>query len=326
MTIEMLWEQDDPDEVLRNRFGFADTTALGDWVTAAVERHWGVRVGPPERVVISDGNALAWIRSADQRLLLKWSVVPDRFPRLALAAELTARLGAQGLPVSAPVTTLAGGVQVADAGVSMGLQRVIEGAHLDVEDADQVRAAGATLARLHDALRSSPVSDLQHEVLSPPAPLTAQISGWLTAEPSTLSPQARDVFRQLLDRVPPDLPPVQIVHGDYRAANILCAGTAIVGVLDFEELRRDHRIVELARSAVMLGTLFRDWGPVDVSVREQFLDGYRAVHALTNEELGWWPVLVCWFSLALVPPGDDHNGWGPAATEQLEHAAAQLRG
>lgn len=172
---------------------------------------WGIRVASPERVVISDSNAPAWVRSGDQRLLLKWSVAPDRFERLALAAKLTAWLGALGLPVSAPVPTLSGEVQVTSDGVSMGLQRVIDGDHLNVEDADQVRVAGATIARLHDALRAHPVDNSQSEVLSVPAPLTKQIAGWVASDPSTLPPGARGVLGQLLERVPSDLPPVQIV-------------------------------------------------------------------------------------------------------------------
>jgi homoserine kinase type II len=325
MTIEMLWEQDDPAEVLPNRFGFANAEAAGDWVTSAIERHWGLRVSSPERVVISDSNALAWVRSGDERLLLKWSVAPDRFERPAFAATVTAWLGPLGLPVSAPVPTLAGEVQVTSAGVSMGLQRVIDGGHLDVEDSDQIRAAGAMLARLHDALRTCPLRSSPPEFLSAPAPLPEQIAGWVASDPSTLAPEARDVLGQMLDRAPADLPPLQIVQGDYRAANILCVGTTVVGVLDFEELRFDHRIVELARSAVMLGTLFRDWGPVSASVRQQFLDGYQTVQALTDAELQWWPVLVLWYSLALVPPGDDPTGWGRAAIEALDEVAEQSR-
>lgn len=322
MTIEMLWAQDDPTEVLRDRFGFANAEAVSAWVRSSVERHWGIRVESPKRVVISDSNALAWVRSGDQRLLLKWSVAPDRFERLALAAELTAWLGALQLPVSAPVPTLSGEVQVTSDGVSMGLQRVIDGDHLNVEDADQVRIAGATLAQLHNALRAYPLGNSRPEVLSVPVPLTEQIEGWIASDPSTLPPDARDVLGPLLVRAPSDLPAAQIVQGDYRAANILCAGGAVVGVLDFEELRLDHRIVELARSAVMLGTLFRGWGPVTASVRQQFLDGYQTVHALTDAELQWWPILVLWYSLALVPPGDDPTGWGRAAIEVLdEHVA-----
>jgi homoserine kinase type II len=310
MKIELLWEQDDPNEVLRTRFGFARAEAVSDWVLASVAHRWGVHVDPPERVVMSGGNALAWVRGGDERLLVKWSVAPERFERLAFAADLTTWLGAQGLPVSAPLPTLAGEVQVMNDGTSMGLQRVIEGDHLDVGDADQVAAAGATLARLHDALRSCPLRDADHEVLSPPSPLAQQISDWLASEPSTLSPHSRAVVERMLERAPEGLPPVQIVHGDYRAANILCAGSEVIGVLDFEELRLDHRVGEVARSAVLLGTLFRDWGPVSASVREQFLDGYQAVQPLTDEELQWWRLLVLWYSLALVPSGDDPNGWG----------------
>ncbi len=323
MTIEMLWAQDDPSDVLRDRFGFASAEAVGDWVTSTVERHWGVRVGSPEQVVISDSNALAWLRAGDERLLLKWSVAPDRFARLAFAATVTASLGALGLPVSTPVPTLAGEVQVTSDGVSMGLQRVIEGSHLDVGDPDQVHAAGAMLARLHEALHEHSLRNSPPEFLSVPAPLTEQIAGWVSSNPSTLPPKARDVLGQMLEYAPADLPPLQIVQGDYRAANILCVGSAVVGVLDFEELRLDHRIGELARSAVMLGTLFRDWGPVSASVRQQFLDGYQSVQALTDAERQWWPVLVLWYSLALVPPGDDPTGWGRAASEVLDELTAR---
>ncbi|WIB11376.1 phosphotransferase enzyme family protein [Curtobacterium sp. MCPF17_052] len=326
MTIEMLWEQDDPTDVLQNRFGFADAEAVGDWVSSTVEHHWGVRVGPPERMVMSDTNALAWVRGGDERLLVKWSVAPDRFERLAFTADLTAWLGAQGLPVSTPVPTLAGEVQVTDDGISLGLQRVIDGAHLDVEDADQVRAAGGdarsttrraalvSLARL--TTRGAVHAGTAHRADRGLGRLRAV--GAVSEGPRRTLADART--SACGSPASPDL------HGDYRAANILCVGTAVVGVLDFEELRLDHRIVELARSAVMLGTLFRDWGPVPVSVRQQFLDGYQTVRALTDEELHWWPVLVLWYSLALVPPGDDPTGWGRAAVEQFETADGSSAG
>ncbi|WP_146242815.1 hypothetical protein [Curtobacterium sp. MCBD17_019] len=92
---------------------------------------------------------------------------------------------------------------------------------------------------------------------------------------------------------------------------------------NFSTLSLAFSIVELARSAVMLGTVFRNWGPVSGSVQQQFLDGYQTVQALTDEELHWWPVLVLWYSLALVPRGDDPNGWGRAAAEVLDgHTAS----
>ncbi|MFJ3385588.1 MULTISPECIES: phosphotransferase [unclassified Curtobacterium] len=220
------------------------------------------------------------------------------FERLALAADLTAWLGARGLPVSAPVPTPDGRVQVRTDDVSMSLQRVVDGAHLDVDDPEQVHAVGAAIARLHRAMVAYPGTAGRHGVLTPPPAPAELVAGWL-------------------DTAPEAALPLQVVQGDYRAANVLCADDRVVAVLDFEELRLDHRVVELARSAVMLGTLFHDWGPVSEAVRQRFLDGYRSVETLTRDELRWWDVLVLWYSLALVPPGDDPTGWGRAADEHL---------
>lgn len=313
MTLEMLWERADPAEVLRSRFGFTDAAAAEDWVIRALERWWNVRVIASERIVMSDHNALAWVEAAEGRMLLKWSIAPKGFQRLAFAADLTTWLADRGLPVSTPVRTLDGRVQVEDGGVSMGLQRVIGGTLLDVRDPARVHAAGATLARFHDALRDSPDRARAAGVRPPPTPLVQQVAGWLEAAPTHVPDRARMALRRLLAAAPSDELPVQIVHGDYRAANVLCADSDVVAVIDFEDLRLDHRIVELARSAVLLGTLFHDWGPVPATVHRQLLDGYRSVSALTADELVWWDVLLLWNTMLFIPPGDDPTGWGAAA-------------
>ena len=97
----------------------------------------------------------------------------------------------------------------------------------------------------------------------------------------------------------------------------MCAGPEIAAVIDFEEARLGYRVDGLARSAVMLGTRFRDWGPVSAEVRETFCAGYQSVRRLTPVEAHWWDVLVLWYALALVPPGDDPTGWGPSALSHL---------
>nr|WP_200837739.1 phosphotransferase [Ruania rhizosphaerae] len=111
-------------------------------------------------------------------------------------------------------------------------------------------------------------------------------------------------------RVLDDVP--QLVHGDFRSANVLCSGSSVVGVLDFEEIRRDHCVDELARSAVLLGTRFHDWGPVSPEVHAQFLAGYETVRRLSPPEKHWWDVLVLWYTLAFVPVGHD-PGWADSA-------------
>ncbi|GAA3519239.1 phosphotransferase [Nocardioides daeguensis] len=74
-------------------------------------------------------------------------------------ARLTPWLDDRGLPVSAPVPATDGRLQVEVDGVSMGLQHEIRGELLDTADQRQVRAAGAVLAELHDALAAYPDND-----------------------------------------------------------------------------------------------------------------------------------------------------------------------
>ena len=316
-VVEMLWEPDDPHGVLEERFGFADAVSAGHWVAATVHEHWGIRIDSCERIVISDRNALAWATTPSGRLLAKWSVAPERFERLSRIARLTRWLDGNGLPVSAPVQTLDGRLQVEVDGVSMGLQRVIQGDLLDVDAAEQVQAAGAILARLHDALAAYPDAD---QVVPPerrPKTLAARVTDWLDSASEHVPEAACGALRGLVAGTPADRSATQLVHGDFRSSNVLCTGPTIAAVIDFESARLDHCIDEIARSAVLLGTRFRDWGPVSAEVRKMFLSGYESVRRLTPYEASWWDVLVLWYTLAFVPPGDDPAGWARSALSQL---------
>lgn len=312
VTVEMLWEATDPQRVLSERFGFGGGGEAAAWVTETLDRHWGIRVDAVERIVMSDHNALAWLHTDAGRLPAKWSVAPDRFARLVALARLTSRLGERGVPVSVPLTTIDGHDQLQVAGASLGVQRVVHGALLDVADEEQVRSAGVTLAALHTALAADPDAT-RIPGLSRPSPLGERIRGWLaTRHDRTLRPAYSLLADRLADAPPDDLP-IQVVHGDYRAANVLCSGSGVVAVLDFEEARLDHRVDELARSAVLLGTRFHDWGPVSADVRAGFLAGYQSVRRLSDPEQAWWRILVLWYSLAMIPAGEDPTGWRTAA-------------
>jgi homoserine kinase type II len=315
--LEMLWETRDPHGALEERFGFADALSAGRWVAATVLGHWGIRIESCERIVISGHNALAWVTTPSGQLLAKWSVTPERFPRLSQIARLTHWLDGNGLPVSAPVRSLDGCLQVEVDKISMCLQRVIQGDLLDVEDGDQVQAAGACLARLHHALAAYPDVD---QVVPPegrPEPLAGRVTDWIESVGEHVPAEARDTLRRLVADAPVDRLPLQLVHGDFRSSNVLCAGPKIAALIDFEEVRLDHCIDEVARSAVMLGTRFRDWGPVSADVRAMFLSGYQSVRRLTPVEANWWDALVLWYAFRLVPPGDDPTGWGPSALSHL---------
>jgi homoserine kinase type II len=322
--LEMLWEARDAHDALEERFGFGDARSAGHWVAATVHEQWGIRIDSCERIVISDRNALAWVATPSGRLLAKWSAAAERFPRLSQIARLTHWLDGIGLPVSAPLQSLDGRLQLEVDGVSMCLQRVIQGDLLNVDDAEQVQAAGAILARLHHALAAYPDAD---QVVPPERrskPLAVRVTDWLDSASERVPEAARDALRGLVADAPADRPATQLVHGDFRSSNVLCAGPRIAAVIDFEEARLDHCIDEVARSAVMLGTRFRDWGPVSAEVRTMFLSGYQSVRRLTPYEASWWDVLVLWYALALVPHGDDPTGWGPSALSHLAELAPKV--
>ncbi|RNI21397.1 phosphotransferase [Flexivirga caeni] len=317
-TVEMLWEACDPDETLSTRFGFRDAAAAATWVTATVEQHWAVRVVSCDHIVMSFHNVLAWLSTPDGPMLAKWSIAQDGFARLANAGDLVAWLDRQGLPVSAPIATNDGRHQVDVGGRSMSLQHTIDGELLDVDDPQQVYAAGVTLAALHAALAAFPQAERFGGARGwGRQPLRTQVSAWLDSASEQAPLAARRRLREMLERSPDQVLPTQLIHGDYRAANILCADREIVAILDFEDAGHGQRVADLARSAVLLGTRFRDWGPVSPLVREGFLDGYQSVTSLTDAEHAWWDPLVLWFSLTMIPSGDDPTGWADAALRQL---------
>jgi hypothetical protein len=136
----------------------------------------------------------------------KWSVAPDRFPRLQELARLTRWLDGQGLPVSAPVPARDGRIQVEVDGASIGLQRQIEGELLDVANSHQVGAAGAVLARLQDALADYPDADrvpALPDSFELPRPLTVRINDWLDSGDQHLPATAGRTLRALIADAPP---------------------------------------------------------------------------------------------------------------------------
>ncbi|MGV9213855.1 phosphotransferase [Micromonospora sp. RB23] len=321
--LEMLWEPHDPRHALDERFGFGDAESAGRWVAAMLKEHWGIRIDSCERIVMSGGNAIAWTGVPSGRLLAKWSVVRERFPRLMETARLTGWLHRRGLPVSAPVPAREGRLQVEVDGVSMSLQREVVGDLLDTTDLNQARAAGVILAQLQDALAAYPDADQVLASAVPFKPLTARVTDWLDSRADHLPMAARDTLRGLVISAPPDRLPRQLVHFDFRSANILWAHGEVAAILDFEEAQHDHRIVELARAAVLLGTRYHNWGPVSAEVRAEFLTSYQSEHPLTPDEAGWLNILLLWQALAMVPSGDDPTGWGPSVLSHLSQETAE---
>jgi homoserine kinase type II len=240
----MLWEPVDAAEALTKRFGFASAASAADWARDALWEGWAIAVDHCDRLVISAGNVLAWVTADDRRLIAKWSAVPKLFRRLADTATLTVWLQASGIPVAAPVPAVDGRLRLEVANISLGVYPVVDGDLLDVDDTAQVTEAGHMLASLHEMLAVYP-----HVI-------------------DGSGPTGHD----------------QLVHNDFRSANLLHDGTRISAVLDFEDVTYDTRVADLARATVLLGTRYRNWGPTGQDAREAFVAGYHDEAPLTSTE------------------------------------------
>jgi homoserine kinase type II len=271
--------------------------------------------------VFSAGNALAWIATDRGSMIAKWSVYAALHDRLEETSRLTSWLARSGYPVSAPIPLNTGAIRLRADGASIELQAVIDGFLLDPEDSAQAQLGGATLARLHGLLAAYPrAAEVAGRSSSPKehASLTDRVRVWLESEAAEVPPDVTGALARLSDVAPSESPPSQLVHGDYRSANLLCTGSAITAVLDFEEVAADHCVMDLAKASVLLGTRFRDWRPIAPSSRRRFLEGYQSVRPLSAIELGWIDVLVLWWTLQAVAGGWwSPESWLASAREQI---------
>ena len=76
----------------------------------------------------------------------------------------------------------------------------------------------------------------------------------------------------------------QLVHNDFRSANVLHDGTGITAVLDFEEVAYRGRVADLAKATVLLGTRYHNWGPTNQLVRRAFVAAYHDQAPLAGAE------------------------------------------
>jgi homoserine kinase type II len=334
--LSMLWETHDPGLALADRFGFRDRAHVRAWLADTLAEVWGLDIGECDRLVISDHNAIAWATSAGHGpLVIKWSMEAGLFDRLHATTTVLSRLAEAGAPVASPVPSREGAVRVVVAGprcrLSLAVLPEVSGQWLDTSDLAAVEAAGRALADLHGRLgelsevppslrqrrgrRDRTVSSAEG------ADLKDRIAAWLGRGGDRLAPEAAATLRSLVEAAPAFEDAPQLIHRDFRSANILVDGSAIAAILDFDEMTLDHRILDLARSSVYLGTRFRNWAPTERSAQIALMDGYESVRALSDAEAAWWPVLLLWQSIAAVGAQDPAAGWAEAADALARESA-----
>lgn len=309
----MLWESVEPRAALQERFGLDGFDDAVGWLTKTLAEGWDLEVATCERIIISDSNVIAWVRTERGALVAKWSRAQKQFPRLTAVADLLRAMHEQGVPVALPLPSVDGQLRlIVSSGstpLSMTVQPEISGDLLDTTDEAAVHQAGACLATLHDALATHEDSRLIDVQTGPLPDLRQRAATWLELHDPGTMPTASARLREQVASLPPLDGPRQLIHNDYRAANILTADSKVVAVLDFDSVAPDHRFADLANSFVLLGTRFTNWQPTPAAVRTMLLAGYESVRPLTSAEHSWLQALVLWRSIHAIPAGDDPAGW-----------------
>lgn len=149
---------------------------------------------------------------------MKCTADTELFGRLADVASLTMWLSEGGIPVAAPIPTTKGLLRVVHEHLSLGICPVVDGELLDVDNPAHVIDAGHMLASLHEALAAYP----------------HRFNGALPGRGA------------------------QLVHNDFRSANILYDTARISAVLDFDDVTHRARVSDLAKAAVLLGTRYHN--------------------------------------------------------------------
>lgn len=321
----MLWESVDAEQALRDRFGLESTEHAARWLTAVLAEHWDLAVREVPRLTLSDRNAIAWVRTDRGPLVVKLSCAQEQFSHLAATTRLLRDLAARDVPVAAPLPDHDGHVRREADGplgpLSLAVLPEVAGDWLDGTDLGAVHAAGACLATLHEALHDvseDARSDSGAAALTTtaPRPLPERVSGWLAEHDPGRAPGASTRLAVLLTDLPAPSEAPQLIHGDFRAANLLVRGGQIAAVLDFDDVRTDHRVADLAQASTYLVTLFRHWGPTPVPARAALRAGYEAVRPLGELESRWLEVLTLWTGIAAIPPQDEGR-WAEAVDAML---------
>jgi len=312
----MLWESTDPRRALQTRFGLNSFDDAVSWLTKGLAQAWAIDVEACDRILISDNNAIAWVRTNQETLVAKWSRDQNQFVRLSAIADLLQALNEQGLPVAPPLASVDAQYRVVidsdSSPLSMMVQPHIDGDLLDTSNETAVRSAGACLASLHRALVIHRDSRLIEVEPGLPVDLHQRIETWLELEDAGMAPTASARLRDQISSLPTIDSQPQLIHNDYRASNILTADSEILAVIDFDGVAWDYCINDIANAFVRLGTHFTNWQPTPESVRGTLLEGYRSVRSLTRLEHQWLQALVLWYGIKAIPSGDDPAGWANA--------------
>lgn len=188
------------------------------------------------------------------------------------------------------------------------VQEYVHGTDFDPGHPGQIVGVGATLACYHQTVVDFPSPEGMTLPRYAPARITSlteglyerDVMGELHADLAWYDGRASALHAVLPDHAYNALPRV-LIHGDMHPDNVRFAGDRVVALLDFDQVERDARIVDLADALVGFATrvlpseatswgVFR--GPLDIPQAVNLVCSYGRIAPLLPNEVAALPLLI----------------------------------
>ncbi len=248
-------------------------------------------LGPPEALEPVPGG----IENTNYRVRTggRWYVLTlfEREPpgRVAETLHLARELARRGVPCPEPVQGPGGPVGRLK-GRPAALVPWVEGRLVPDPDTEHLEALGGAVAALHEAGRGVPMDRGGLHLGAPLAARAREIARHLEGDDPSLARLLRDEAGAQL-RVPEELLPAGVIHGDLFLDNVLFAPDAprVVAILDLHMAGHGPLAYDLA-----VTLLDAAWEPEGVcgDRARALLRGYRSVRPLEGVEYPWIPWLL----------------------------------
>lgn len=184
-------------------------------------------------------------------------------------ADVTGRAADGGVPCALSLSATDGSVAFYTRDGTVTVRAFVQGRVLDRDDAAQLRAAGATLGRLHGALAGASGDR--------PAPSPWAACFWPADHDTPALRDAQlDAWHEAFTRGGGQRFAHGGVHGDFWADNIMWAAGRVAAVIDWSEARVDVLARELAWATWEFGH-DESSTELDMDRARTFLAGFRAV-------------------------------------------------
>jgi homoserine kinase type II len=201
-------------------------------------------------------------------------------------------LAENGIPVPRPLGTLDGQYLIRRNDPCV-LFEFVDGSQKKVLSAENVFGIGRLIAEMHNAFENY---DRRGEFIEDNKDYnsTERYEQHIALLNAIKTSEAIDIIREYAHlrqqrKIDFNRLPLALLHADLGKSNLLFQGEEIKAVLDFEFMRYDNRIYDLAISTI---ELCMDNGKLDRNLMRDLIKGYESVSQLRPSEIAFFPEIL----------------------------------